>query len=478
MSTALSWPRPAEQTPGVSPENREQPTVSSLALSADAAAGGGRLRTDLRSIVTDGACYNVMVGIGETYFSAFVLSLGMSGVACGLLTSLPMVCGALIQLIAPWGVKRLGSYRTWVVLCAVAQATSFLLLLTAQLTEAIAAPVVFVASTLYWAGALGAMPAWNTWVETIIPRPIRSRFFARRARFTQLATLIGFLAGGAALQWGAGRDLNAWMFAAMFAIAAACRYTSALCLASQSEPRRAMARGEKLRFCGLASGFARGSAGRLVAYLMAVQVAVYFSGPYFAPFIFRELHLSFADYTCLVGVSFVAKAICSPLYGRLAGKIGSRGLLQIGGLGIVPVAGMWLFSDNYWYLLGVQALAGATWAAYELAMALVFFDAVPRGTRMSVLAFYNFGNASAQVLGALLGGWTLAQLGESYDAYHLLFGLSSCGRFAALALLWWASWKVLPTRFTVVSDAGASVGESNALPLNIEAAARPARRAA
>jgi MFS family permease len=239
-----------------------------------------------------------------------------------------------------------------------------------------------------------------------------------------------------------------------------------------------MARGEKLRFCGLAAGMARGSAGRLVAYLMAVQVAVYFSGPYFAPFIFRELQLSFADYTCLVGASFVAKVLCSPFYGWLANRIGSRGLLAVGGVGIVPVAGLWLFSDNYWYLVAIQALAGATWAAYELAMTLVFFDALPRGTRTSVLAFYNFGNAAAQVAGAALGGWALAQLGEAYDSYHTLFGISSCGRLAALGLLWWATCEAMPTRFAIVGEAGISPHEGEALAEQVDASTKSHRRAA
>ncbi len=399
-----------------------------------------------------------MVGVGETYFAAFVLSLGMSGVACGLLTALPMLCGAALQLAAPWGVRRMGSYRSWVVSCALLQAASLLLMVTAQAMSQSAAIVVFVASTMYWAGGLGTMPAWNTWVETIVPQEVRSRFFARRARWSQLATLLGFVTGGVALQWGAERGLSEEVFLGMFALAAACRFASAWCLASQSEPRRAMASSERLRFCGLAAGFARGSAGRLVAYLMAVQVAVYLSGPYFAPFMFRELNLSFADYTCLIGVAFVAKAVCSPLYGRLAGRIGSRGLLAVGGAGIVPVAGLWLFSDNYWYLMAVQALGGATWAAYELAMVLVFFDAVPRGTRTSVLAFYNFGNAAAQVCGALLGGWALVHWGEHYESYHLLFGLSTYGRFAALGLLWWATWQALPARFSIVVARSAPVG--------------------
>lgn len=453
MSTASSWPCEAAVA-GEAAIAPPSPGFSDVASDRHGAAKpADRQQRDLNAIVADGVCYNAMVGVGETYFSAFVLSLGVSGVACGLLTSLPMLVGAALQLASPWGVRRLGSYRAWVVTCAVVQAVSLLLLVSAQAMSQGAAAVVFVASTLYWAGALGSMPAWNTWVETIVPEGVRSRFFARRARWTQIATLLGFLCGGTALEWGAARGLGEDVFLGMFVAAAACRFASARCLASQSEPRRNMAAGERLRFCGMASAFARGSAGRLVAYLMAVQVAVYLSGPYFAPFMFRELHLSFVDYTCLVGVAFVAKAIASPLYGRLAARIGSRGLLAVGGAGIVPVAGLWLFSDDYLYLLAVQALAGATWAAYELAIALVFFDAVPRGSRTSVLAFYNFGNATAQVFGAVLGGWALAYWGERYASYHWLFGLSTCGRFAALGLLWWAMRRAAPTRFAIVAAA-------------------------
>ena len=45
------------------------------------------------------------------------------------------------------------------------------------------------------------------------------------------------------------------------------------------------------------------------------------------------------------------------------------------------------------YLAGVQLLSGIVWAAYELAMMLMFFEAIPRQDRTSVLTFYNWGNA-------------------------------------------------------------------------------------
>jgi hypothetical protein len=49
-------------------------------------------RRDLKLIVLDGMAWSILVGCGETYFAAFVLSLGMGEVAAGLVSSVPMVC--------------------------------------------------------------------------------------------------------------------------------------------------------------------------------------------------------------------------------------------------------------------------------------------------------------------------------------------------------------------------------------------------
>ena len=68
-------------------------------------------------------------------------------------------------------------------------------------------------------------------------------------------------------------------------------------------------------------------------------------------------------------------------------------------------------------------------------MALMFFEAIPRQSRTSVLAIYNFGNALALVVGSLIGAAIMTALHESHAAYLTLFGLSSVLRLATLALL-------------------------------------------
>jgi MFS family permease len=110
-------------------------------------------------------------------------------------------------------------------------------------------------------------------------------------------------------------------------------------------------------------------------------------------------------------------------------------LLWLGGAAIVPVAGLWLVADSFYYLIVVQVISGAAWATYELAMFLLFFEHVPRERRVAVLTVFNLFNAVAIVTGSVVGAGLLAVLGEHRGAYSTLFMGSTAVRAAALLLM-------------------------------------------
>jgi MFS family permease len=137
----------------------------------------------------------------------------------------------------------------------------------------------------------------------------------------------------------------------------------------------------------------------------------------------------------LVAFGFVGKLLTLPGWGRVAERLGPVRLLWFGGVGIVPVSALWLVSQSFWYLAFVQVLGGALWAAYELAMVLLFFEAIPRRQRTSLLTMYNLANSAAMVVGGLLGAAYLGWFGGGRMAFLALFGLSSVARAATLGLL-------------------------------------------
>lgn len=388
-----------------------------------------------------------MVGLGETYFPAFVLALGLGEIAAGLIASVPLLAGAILQMISPWAVARLGSNRRWVVTCVVLQAASFLPLVGAALAGHMSTVGVFAAVSLYWAAGLGAGPAWNTWMETVVPFRVRAPFFAMRTRIGQVGVLLGFVGGGLALQYGKNQGQVLMAFAAIFAIAAVCRFMSSRYLRKQTEPSGNSGDQAAVGLGELLTRIRAGRSERTLMYFLAVQIAVQISGPYFSPFMLKQLRMSYLAYMALLATSFVAKIATLSLWGRVAARLGARKLLWIGGVGIMPVAGLWLYADSFAGLVALQFLAGSMWAAYELAMFLLFFETVRREERTSILTIFNLANAVALVIGALFGGAVLKALDSSREAYLLLFGISSFARAATLLVL-----KFTPEESTLAED--------------------------
>lgn len=403
-------------------------------------AGQG-LRTDLRASVGDGVTYSLMVGMGETYLPAFVLALGMGEIASGLISTLPLLAGALLQLITPWAVGRLGSRRAWVVGCARCQSASLLLLVLLPAAGPHLAWLVFAAVSLYWGAGLAVGPVWNTWMEDVVPKRIRPRFFAGRVRLSQASIMLAFVLGGLVLDQTSGSPSAIWAFALLFALAATSRLASSCFLASQREPRCRHGAGTE----GDASlretmRRLRGNSGsRLLFYFVLVQVAVYTSSPYFAPFMLSEMGMTYTHYMVLIAFGYLGKVLALPVWGKYATRYGSARLLWLGALGIVPMSGLWLVSQSFWYLAALQVTSGVLWAAYELAMALLFFEAIPRNQRTSLLTLYNVGNSSAMVLGGLVGALFLTCFGEALAVYFALFLASSIARALTLGLLPWVA---------------------------------------
>lgn len=429
------------------------------------------LRRNLKAMNADGFSFSVMVGIAETYLPAFMLARGLGDLNAAMIATVPVMLGSILQLLAPFGLKRLGSYRRFVVTTASMQACSMLMLMGMAFVRDLPAWAVFVPATLYWAAGLATGPAWNTWAEQLVPQKIRSGFFARRSRMCHVGVLTGLISGGLLLRWSVQHDLTVAVFSILFGVGAIGRFVSAGMLARQSELRlTSMPRGTHADELGVDRIAPRerlaavlqtirhpGAAGRLVLYLMAVQTAVHISGPYFNPFMLKILKMSWVDYMSLLSLGFLGKMLSLPWAGRFANRFGADRLLWVGSVGIMPISALWYFSTNFWFLGCVQILSGLVWGCYELAMLLQFFRQIPGEKRVAVLTVYNLGNSFAMVAGTFIGAWIVSSLGRNYDAYMMVFVASACCRMVALVGLPGRRHAVRTTRSTVQNWISAAV---------------------
>jgi MFS family permease len=394
------------------------------------------LRRDLRLVSAEGFSFSVMVGVGESYLAAFVIALGLGDVASGLVSTVPLLIGGAIQLVTPIGLRRFGSRRRWSVLCAGIQAASFVPLIAGAARGALTVELVFASAALYWGAGMAVGPAWSSWMDALVPRAVRTQFFARRSSLAQVGLVVGLVLGGLVLDRAAnlGRPLAG--FVIVFLVALAARTLSAALLGSQTDlnpPAASSDRGlPALKL--ILSPPARPSA-MLLGYLLALTAAVTISSPFFSAYMLTELDLTYMRYMMLVGSALGAKVIALAFAGHVARRIGLAGMLRVAWVVIVVVPALWLVSDSYGYLVALQVCSGLAWAMHEYATFLLLFETIREGRRVAILTAYNLGNATATVLGSLAGGALLHGVGEGRSGFVMIFVVSTAMRLVAGVLL-------------------------------------------
>lgn len=392
-------------------------------------------RSDLRSMVQDSVAFSSMVGFGESYFPAFALALGFGSVTAGLIASLPMLFGSVLQLVTPAAVGLLNSHRRWVVLCAGLQAASFIPLIAGALAGEMQIWVLYLAVSLYWGLGMSTGPAWTAWATTLVPIPLRARFFARRAAAGQAALVVALLASGAVLQNVPNQKGFLTAFAVIFALAMTARATSTCFLARQSEPLPVPIGESRISPTAIRQHIHTGGHGRLLVFLLSFQLSVWVAAPFFTPYMLGHLGLSYIEYTLLTMSAFVARVIALPRLGPVIQRKGTKKVLVLASLGIVPLPLFWIVSDSFWWLLLLQLWGGIVWAAFELASFLSFFERIPAHGQTSVLTVYNLANAGAILMGSVLGATLLDWAPSSEAGFIAVLCISAFARAAALPLL-------------------------------------------
>ncbi len=401
-----------------------------------------RIASDLRSSTIDGCCFSSMVGLGETYFVALYLAIGFGATSAAWLATLPIFVGSLFQLATPTAISLLGSWKRWTVFNAALQ--SFSLFLMAGLVASGYATFfnVFLVASLYFGSGQATAPSWNMWVEQLIPRSIRTRYLTGRQRASQICLLIVVILASVAFRLCQLSDIPPTSPLFVFLVCAGVfRAISTWQLSCQSESPDWFDK-SRIQMASLVQPNPGPETStrlfsRLLSFLVLMQFAVYISSAFFTPYKIKMLEFDYAQFSVLVIMSYIGKVSSLGLAGRLAVKWGAYRLLLFGALGIVPMAGLWSVSTNFYYLAMVQFCSGLMWACYELAMVMVFVEMIPRNKRLRYLSRYNVANSAAMVLGTAVGAALFAWFGQAYLAYIGVFICSSVCRLLVISTFPW-----------------------------------------
>lgn len=416
----------------------------------------------LRLSLIDAFLGALMIGIGETYLPAYALSIGMGEVFAGILASLPIVSGAILQLITPRGLQRVRSHKHWVVAVSVLQALTFLPLIYFSATRAPDFWVLFLVLSLYWGSGFSAGLAWNYWMGRLVNLEEGNRFFSQRARVTQLGILIGLVAGGVALHNKVAIGPFTSVFTLLFVIAGACRLCSSFILSNQyfAPEWREEAR------LGLRASWAvfwrNVEKRKFFFYLVPFQAAVFISSPFVTPYLIAQVKMNYSQYMIAIALLFVGKAVMLSGIDRFRGDTSGFKLFMYGSAAVVPSPFLWAICSTPTSIYVLQFFSGFAWAFVEVGLALIFFKDLKASEKIPILTVYNLLNSVAIILGTYLGVKMLLLVGENMTGYHTVFVLGGVARLSGfIPLFYYIKTHLLPQS---QSSKKRTPGQVSALP--------------
>jgi len=373
-----------------------------------------------------------MLGSGENSFAPFILASSQSVIASGQVATLPLFVGALLQNIAPWGLQKLGSVRTWSVAMATLQGLSLVALALASSFLELPLWASFALISLYWAAGWSVGPAWNTWMDSLVPQRIRARFFSRRNGRCWLVQWLTMLAVSGVLWLAQKAQVTLPVFASLFALTGCARLVSAYCMARQSEPVPLPSDYRVLGFAEVSQLLFGKPSARPLLYMLGAQLSLSLASPFLVPFWVQQKHFSYGAVMLCLSAAILSRALWLPRLGEVARKFGPHKLFRWSGWGLALVPLLWLLpSSSLAFALCVQIFTGSCLAAYELAVTLVYLEAIPAGTRTSILTRFSVFNTLSMLLGSSLGA-TFLWFTSSYLG---LFAIAASARLMALRLL-------------------------------------------
>lgn len=378
-----------------------------------------RVKSSLKHSIQDGAAYAVMTGAGESYFSAFAVFLKANTAQIGFLASIPTLLASFAQLFSAWLGHKYGKRKALILIGAGLQAIIWLpLILLPWLFPQHAIVLLITCIVLYHTFGNLASPQWSSLMGALVTERKRGRYFARRTAISSMVSFFSLIIAGLVLHYFGDEKTSYIGFVLIFLIAVTGRIISFYHLTKMYDPPGHVAAMENPLRTASFKSLTSSQFVHFSAFFALVQFSVYIASPFFAVYLLRDLHFSYLEYMACSASTVLFQFIALQRWGRFSDIFGNRIILNLCGLLIPLLPFFWLLSDNFYYLLVVQAFGGFIWAGFSLSTSNYLYDLIPQNKRATYMAIHSVLGSIGVFLGAMLGGW----LGTVMPDHYSLFG--------------------------------------------------------
>jgi MFS family permease len=362
----------------------------------------------LRRSQQEAVASSTMTATSDNFFNAYAIFLGASLGQMGWVTGLPQLFGAIAQLLSVWLASHF-SRRQFIVVCAVLQAVVVLGMGALAAFRPENAVWLFIGLAVFYQGFINLIqPHWRAWMGMIVPQRRRGAFFASRTRLTMMASLSIFFVGGGILTLTDSVQM-AWLgFSLLFSIAAMGRFVSAWLLLQMHDPELRVAKASGV-FTQTLYNFGQAWKDKTFRhyslFVAGMQCMVAISAPFFAVYMLEGLHFTYFEFVLSSVASILTQFITLRFWGRFSDLYGNRLVMIITSCLIPSLPLLWLFSENYLYILAIQAFSGFAWSGFTLSTANYLYDIRPFRSDFAIYAALQAALSAGFVfVGAMVGG--------------------------------------------------------------------------
>lgn len=406
------------------------------------------LTPSLKASNRDGMAWACMVGLGESFISAFGIFLKASSLQISLLSTLPQFLGAVFQMIGVWAQRFFRSRKHAISSAVIINALIWLPIATlaafapqesGSVWALLGLLIVYYASTNFY------NPFWSSLMGDLVPPEVRGRYFGQRNRLVGLSTFLAVFVGGQLLDLGKYFGEVRYGFVLIFLGAFAARVTSYFYLRSYEDPPYEVRREHHFSFAQFLLRSPKSNFARFVFFVSIINGAANIAAPFFAVYMLKDLQFSYLHFTMITATNTATQFLTMQVWGRVSDQFGNKKILNLCGYGIALSPVLWVFSSNTFYLLLAQMYAGFVWAGFNLAAANFIYDAVTPPKRARCAAYQAMVNGTFVLLGSALGGFLVENLPKEISFFawswapasplFFIFALSGLVRLIASATL-------------------------------------------
>lgn len=390
------------------------------------------VKKSLRYSIWDGAFAGAMQGFTQEYFAPFLLLINATASQIGILTAVPNLLAALVQIRSAEASKFLGSRKRVLIVFVFLQALMLIPMVAVAFFHGNAGSVnaFIMLVTLFTAFGAFATPAWGSMMSDLVPQQNRGDFFGRRNGLAGIVAIAAMFTAGFLIHYTEPFSAS-FGFAMVFGAAFLFRMLSWTYLKKMYDPPMPEESRRKLVFMKFLSHIKKDNFSRFVISVSLMNFAVNLAGPFFAVLMLKDLKFSYLIYTVIMVAASLSVFLTTWRWGRHADHVGNIKVVKATSLLICTIPLLWLISLKPAFLICVQIYSGFLWAGFNLSAANFIYDAVPPRNRTRGIAYFNVINGVSLFAGAMTGGY-LVQVLPPLLGYRILtlLAISAALRFA------------------------------------------------